>query len=126
MAVSQRLIRVRLELRLAHATRRLHCRRRMDVIEQRRRSGETLVTYQLLGIDATVRLSEGDVPLARDSSESVVDRHRLEVPAQVLFAIDRLEQCFEVSDAEAIRAFSQNNLVDTCNADFQRSWYCHE
>ena len=112
MPVSQRLIGVRLELRLAHAPRRFHGRRRMDVIEQRRSSGESLVPYQLFGVYATVRLSECDVPFARDSSESVVDRHRLEIPAKVLFALERLEQCFEVSGAEALCAFALNDLVE--------------
>ena len=40
MPVMQRLIRIGLELHLLHATHRLHRRRRMDVIQQRRRAGE--------------------------------------------------------------------------------------
>jgi hypothetical protein len=35
----------------------------MGVIEQCRRPGESLVADQLLGVEAAVRLAEGDVPL---------------------------------------------------------------
>ena len=38
---------------------------RMDVIEQRRRSGKALVPHQLLIVNSAVRLSKGDMALSR-------------------------------------------------------------
>ena len=71
MPVAQRLVRIGLELHLLHAPHRLHRRRRMHVVEQRRRAGEALVPHQLLGVDAAVGLSKRGVALCAGSLPSV-------------------------------------------------------
>ena len=50
-------------------------RRLVHVVHERRRAGEALVADQFLGVKRAVRLTVDDVPLARDVSERVVDRH---------------------------------------------------
>jgi hypothetical protein len=75
MPVMKRLIRICLELHLAHPTHRFHRRRWMDVVEQRGCAGEAFVPNQLLRVNPAVRFLERDVPLPRDFSEGVVDRH---------------------------------------------------
>src|SRR2546430_1100121 len=92
----------------------------MDVIYERRRPRESFVSYQLLGVDAAVRFPESDVALARDLSESLINRHGLEITAQVLFAFQRLEQCFEVAGTEALGAFTLDYLVKERRSVFHR------
>src|SRR5437870_3151889 len=84
----------------------------MDVIDQRRSAGETFVTHQLLGVNAAIGFAESDVPLAGDFSESVIERHGSEITAQVLFAFQRLEQCFEVAGTEALGALTLDDLIE--------------
>ena len=93
----------------------------MDVIEQRRRAGESLVSHQLLGVEPAVGLPERDVPLARDRAERVVDRAS-EIPAQRLLALDRLEQRLEVALAEALRALALDDLVEHASAGPRPAW----
>jgi len=76
----QRLVRVGLELYFAHAPHGLDRRRRMDVIHESRRSGKSLVSDELLGVDASARLLEGNMPLAGNLSERVIDRHVYRLP----------------------------------------------
>jgi hypothetical protein len=45
------------------------------VVEERRGSGEALVPDELLVVDRAVVLAKGDVALARDLAQLVVDRH---------------------------------------------------
>src|SRR2546423_15709614 len=84
----------------------------MDVIEQRRRPDESLVSNELFGVDPPARLLEGDVPLAGNLSEGVIDRHGLQVAAEILFALQRFEQRLEISGAEALRALSLDDFVE--------------
>ena len=77
MPVMQRLIGVGFELHLAHPPHRLHRRRRMDVIQERRRSRKPLVPHQLLGVQSAVGLSERDVPLSRNRAKRVIVRHSM-------------------------------------------------
>jgi len=76
MAVMQSLVVIGLVFYLLHAPNRLYGRWRMNVIEQRRRSVETFVPHQLLGVQSTVGFSERDVALSRDGAECVIVRHR--------------------------------------------------
>src|SRR6476469_4649466 len=92
----------------------------MDVIQQRRRPRKSLVPYQLLGVNTAVRLAKGDVPLARDLAEGVIDRHRLEIAPEVLFALERLEQSLEIPRPEALRAFALDDLVEQRRTIFHR------
>ncbi len=62
--------------RLAETPDRGHGRGRMNVIQQRRRAGESLDADELLVVDRAIRLPEGDVPLARDLPQRVVVRHQ--------------------------------------------------
>jgi hypothetical protein len=64
--VPKRIVRIGLVLHLPEALGRFHRGGRIGVIEERRGSGEPLVSHQLLGVDPAVRLPEGDVPFARD------------------------------------------------------------
>ncbi len=73
--VLQRRIVISLERQITQPLDRLDRRRRMGVIEQRRRSGEPLVPHQLFGIDAAVRLAKCHVALSRNLAEGVIDRH---------------------------------------------------
>src|SRR5688572_33378275 len=43
-----------------------------------------------------------------------------EVPAQSLLALDRLEQCLEISGAEALRTLPLNDLVEDSRAILDR------
>ena len=89
--MSKGLIRISLEFDFANPPRGFHSGRRMNVIEERRRPRESFVSYQLLCVDAPVRLPKRDVPFARNLAESVIDRHRSEIPAQRLLALECLE-----------------------------------
>src|SRR5262249_9786911 len=75
MTMSERLVGVGLVFDFFDAPYRLHCRRRMDVIQQRGSAGKAFVPHQLLGVDAAGGLSESCMPLARGLAESVVDGH---------------------------------------------------
>src|SRR5690349_985369 len=92
----------------------------MDVIKQGRRTSKAFVPYQLLGVDAAIRLAKRDVALARDFSESVIDRHRLKIPAQLLLALESLEQRLEVTRPEALRTFALDYLVEQRRPIFHR------
>src|ERR1700693_1682492 len=120
MPVVERLVRVGLVLYLPHATDGLYRRRRVDVVHERRSPGKSLVSNELLGVDAAARLLERDVPLAGNLSEGMIDRHGLQVAAEILFALKRLEQRLEVSGAEALRALSLDDLVEERRAVFPR------
>src|ERR1700693_3913259 len=112
MSVVERRVRRRLELHLSHPAHGLYRGRRMDVVEERRCADESFVSDELLGVDASSRLLEGNVPLAGNLSERVIDRHGLQVAAEILLAFQRFEQRLEVSGAEAFRALSLNDLVE--------------
>ena len=58
-----------------NATRRLHRRRRIVVIEQRGCASESLVSHQLFGVQPAVWAAKHGVTLGRDLAESVVDGH---------------------------------------------------
>jgi hypothetical protein len=49
----------------------------MNVIEERRRAGESLMSDELLGVETAVRLAESDVALARDLAEGVIVWHQM-------------------------------------------------
>jgi hypothetical protein len=52
-------------------------RRRMDMIEKTRESGEAFVAHELFVVDAPVRLSKDLMSLAWNPAEAVVDGHRV-------------------------------------------------
>jgi hypothetical protein len=66
--MSKRPVRISFVRELPDPLHGLHCRRWVHMIEQRRRTGESLVPHELFRIDATVRLAEGDVSLAGDGA----------------------------------------------------------
>ena len=78
MPMTELPIGIALPAQIAHEPRGFHVRRLMQVIEQRRGADEALVADQLLGIQGAVGPPEHDVPLARERSELVVDRHVLD------------------------------------------------
>src|SRR3954468_2191696 len=68
MPVPERVVLVGLVRELLHPLHGLHRRRRMHVIEQRRRAGEPLVAHQLFRVDPALRPAKRDVPLARNAA----------------------------------------------------------
>src|SRR5688500_769905 len=96
--VMERLVIVRLELRFLDAFHGLDGSRRIDVIEQRRRSRESLVPHQLFRIQTTVRLAEGDVPFSRDCSQRVVVWHRTSLMGdQLRYGLRTAIHCSKIS-----------------------------
>src|SRR6202022_1906695 len=82
--------------------------------------GEAFVSDQLFGVNPTAWLLECNVPLPRNLSERVIDRHGLEISAEVLFALESLKQGLEVSGTEALRALPLNYLVEERRPVFHR------
>ena len=76
MAVPERHVIVLFPHDIAHLPRRLHGGGRMDVVQQRRRPGESFVPHEFLGIQSAVGTPEDGVTLARDLAQRVVDRHQ--------------------------------------------------
>src|SRR3954463_15322408 len=75
--------------------------------------------HQFLGVNTTVRLPKRDVPLPRNRTHRVIDRHLkppkplfLKISAKGLLPFDRLKQSLEVPLAEALGAFALNDLVE--------------
>ena len=64
MPVPERRVVVRLPHHVFHLPRRLHGRRRMGVIQQRRRADEPLVAHQLFRIQPAVGPAEYGVPFS--------------------------------------------------------------
>ncbi len=79
MAMAQGPVGIGLPDQIAQPLDGEHRRGWMHVIQQRGGARESLVPHQLLGVEPAVRLAEGDVPLAGDLAEAVVDGHGLEV-----------------------------------------------
>ncbi len=73
--MTQRAVAIWLVLDLAQPACRLHRRRRVHMVQQRRRPGEPLVPHELFCVQSAVRLTEHGVAFARDLPESVIDRH---------------------------------------------------
>jgi hypothetical protein len=73
--VSEGVIRIGLVLHLAQPLGGLDRGWRVGVIQERGCAGEALVPHQLLGINPAVRLPERYVPLARNLTQCVIDRH---------------------------------------------------
>src|SRR5687767_10790342 len=76
MSVVKRLVIIRNELGLFHAANRLHRSGRMNVIQQRRRPGEALVSHQLFGVESAIGLTERDVTLPGNRAEGVIVWHQ--------------------------------------------------
>ena len=75
VAVAELPLGIALPIQIAQRPHRLHRRRLVQVIEQRRGAREALVADQLLGVQRAVGLAEDGVPLVRDLAQLVVDGH---------------------------------------------------
>jgi hypothetical protein len=66
---------IALPFEIAQGPDRLHRRRLMQVVEQRRGAGEALVADQFLGVEPAIGFPEDRVPLMRHLAKLMVDRH---------------------------------------------------
>src|SRR5260221_12477280 len=76
MPVAERLVGIGLDAFLTQAPHGLHGGRRMNVIQEDRRSRKAFVTDELLGLHAAIRPAKRAVALSGNLSDRVIEGHR--------------------------------------------------